>query len=133
MNRVYNQKMHLTHEYLFLWGEELMLITMNLFQIFVWEAKASKSKRIWFNGTIFDCIFFSFCEIIILILKVMNYQTLHFLSGFILLPMGHLKSLAKSSLFLRGPLILNSFGEWAPVRTWFLSFSSRYTEHQFYK
>jgi len=39
------------------------------------------------------------------------YQTTHFLSGFIGLPSGQLKSLAKFSLLDIGPLILNSGGE----------------------
>jgi len=38
------------------------------------------------------------------------YQTEHFISGFILLPIGQLKSLAKYSLLLAGPIILNSPG-----------------------
>ena len=61
------------------------------------------------------------------------YQTLHFLIGFILLPFGHLKSLAKSSLFDKGPTIRKDPGEWTPVRIWFFNCRSLYFVHHTWK
>ena len=39
---------------------------------------------------------------------------MHFFSGFILLPIGQLKSLEKLPRFIEGPLMRNWDGEWYP-------------------
>ena len=63
----------------------------------------------------------------------LHHQTVHFFSGFIWLPLGQLKSFAKSSLLLSGPIILNAPGEWVSVRIWAFLASSVFTAHQFWK
>ena len=66
-------------------------------------------------------------DIFILILKKsvnLHHHTLHFFSGFMLLPFGQLKSFAKSSLLLIRPMFLNSPGEWVSARILIFSISS---------
>ena len=63
----------------------------------------------------------------------MYHQTVHFFSGFILLPLGQLKSFAKSSLLLSGPIVLNACGEWVSLIIWDFRASSVFTAHQPWK
>ena len=54
------------------------------------------------------------------------YQTLHLYTGDIFSPDLQLKSLANSSLFIRGPRLRNLQGECGLVRIWFLMLSAVY-------
>ena len=58
------------------------------------------------------------------------HHTVHFFSGFILLPLGQLKSFAKSSLLLSDPIVLNACGEWVSLIIWDFRASSVFTAHQ---
>ena len=61
--------------------------------------------------------------------RFLLHHTVHFFSGFIPLPLGQLKSLAKSTLLERDPRIRNSPGECAPVLICCFKAPSRHFAH----
>lgn len=86
-----------------------------LIKLFNWKRIKNIGPTVEWNFKWIEIKLSAKMEFLMLLSAIVDYQTSHFCTGFIVDPSGHWKSLANSGRLLRGPNTRNWAGECTPV------------------